>query len=359
MNVYRRVLLGVSFLLVWGVFGVRILAAQAAAAANAETVSSPDPDQEQVGAAPAIGGHHGDKVAGGLLGPDYVLGPEDVLVIEVFNLPEMRQVVRVENDGTISVKLLPHVKAAGLTATELEKELEKKWGKDYLEDPHVTIFVREAHSQPVSVVGAVDAPGIYQLTGHRTLIDMVALAGGLAKKTATQAGRSIYVSRKGGFGDLKPVDGRQQIAPDQVEIDLQRLLYSNNTEVNLEIKPFDTISVSKADIVYVMGAVKKPGGFVLEDRDGVTVLQALALAEGFEGSPAKSHSRIIRRLSDGSKTELPVDLGKIMKGKAEDPVLASNDILMVPDSTGRAIGKGGMNAAIGTVTGLLIYGRGF
>ena len=91
MNVYRRVLLGVSFLLVWGVFGVRILAAQAAAAANAETVSSPDPDQEQLGAAPATGGHHGDKVAGGLLGPDYVLGPEDVLVIEVFNLPEMRQ----------------------------------------------------------------------------------------------------------------------------------------------------------------------------------------------------------------------------------------------------------------------------
>src|SRR5438552_2466732 len=220
MNVYRRVLLGVSFLLVWGVFGVRILAAQAAAAANAETVSSPDPDQEQVGAAPAIGGHHGDKVAGGLLGPDYVLGPEDVLVIEVFNLPEMRQVVRVENDGTISVKLLPHVKAAGLTATELEKELEKKWGKDYLEDPHVTIFVREAHSQPVSVVGAVDAPGIYQLTGHRTLVDMVALAGGLAKKTAAQAGRTVYVTRKNGFGELKPVDGMRQVAPDQIEIDL-------------------------------------------------------------------------------------------------------------------------------------------
>jgi polysaccharide biosynthesis/export protein len=360
MKADRRVLLGVGLLLMWGMSGVHNLAAQDAADNTDPQAAEPDQNETAGSAAPAgQKKHRGDKAAGGLLGPDYVLGPEDVLMIEVFNLPEMKQTVRIENDGTISVKLLNRVKAAGLTAAQLEKELEKKWGKDYLEDPHVIVFVREAHAQPVSVVGAVDEPGIYQLTGHRTLIDMVALAGGLAKKTATQAGRTIYVTRKDGFGDLKPVDGMRQIAPDQVEIDLKKLFYSSNSGLNLDIKPFDTISVSKADIVYVVGAVKKPGGFVIEDRDNVTVLQALAMAEGFEGTPAKARTRIIRTLSNGSRTELPIDLGKIIKGKEDDPVLASSDILLIPDNTAKMIGRRGIEAAIGTVSGLLIYGRGF
>lgn len=360
MKIYGRVLLGISLLVVWWVCLARMATAQATRDNTAPPAASPDPDQEQVGGAASTGKNsRGDKAAGGLLGPDYVVGPEDVLVIDVFNLPEMRQVVRIENDGTISVKLLGRVKAAGFTSTELEKELEKLWGKTYLEDPHVTVFVREAHAQPVSVVGAVESPGIYQLTGHRTLVDMLALAGGLAKKTSTPAGRMIYVTRKGGFKDLKQVDGLQQVAPDQVEVDLKRLFYSNDSTLNLEIKPFDTISVTKADIVYVVGAVKKPGGFVLEDRDSVTVLQVLAMAEGFEGSPSKSRSKIIRRLSNGSVTEIPIDLGKLMKGRTEDPTMASNDILLVPDSTAKLAGRRGVDAAIGTVTGLLIYGRGF
>jgi polysaccharide export outer membrane protein len=355
MNVHQRVIVGIASLLVWGSFGIEKMTAQAAA----DTPEASDPDQEQISGAPSPKVHHGDKAAGGLIGPDYVVGPEDVIAIDVFNLPEMKQVVRVENDGTISVKLLNRVKAAGFTAAQLEKELEKRWGKDYLEDPHVTVFVREAHAQPVSVVGAVDNPGVYQLTGHRTLIDMVALAGGLAKKTATQAGRTVYVTRKDGFGDLKPVDGMRQVASDQIEIDLKKLMYSSNSGLNIDIKPFDTISVSKADIVYVMGAVKKPGGFVVDDRDNVSVLQALALAEGFDGSPSKSHTRIIRTLSNGSRTELAIDLGKIMKGKADDPILASNDILLIPDSTARMAARRSVEVAIGTVSGLLIYGHSF
>jgi len=187
---------------------------------------------------------------------------------------------------------------------------------------------------------------------------MLALAGGLSKKASGAAGRTIYVTRKTGFGDLKPVEGIELVAPEQVQIDLKKLLYSNNTGLNLEIKSFDTISVSKADIVYVVGAVKKPGGFELEDRENVTALQALALAEGFFGSPAKSRSRIIRRLSDGSITEIPVDLGKVMKGKTEDPILTANDILLVPDSTQKAAAKRSLDMTIGTVSGLLIYGRG-
>jgi len=351
---YRRALLCISFLAAWACL-VRLAAAQVPS--SAPSTPSSDPDQEQFGAPPASTAS-GGKMGGGVLGPDYILGPEDVLVIDVFNLPEMRQVVRIENDGSISVKLLGRVKAAGFTSTELEKHLAKEWGKSYLQDPQVTVFVREPHAQPVSVVGSVEQPGLYQLTGHRTLIDMLAVAGGLSKKASGSAGRIIYVTRRGGFHDLKPVEGMEQLAPDQVQIDLKKLFYSNNTALNLEIRSFDTISVSKADIVYVVGAVKKPGGFELESRETVTALQALAMAEGFLGSPSKSHTRIIRRLSDGSVTEIPVDLGKVIKGKAEDPVLTANDILMIPDSTQKAIAKRSAEAAIGTISGLLIYGRG-
>jgi polysaccharide export outer membrane protein len=357
MKAHRRLVLGVAAFLVGSAFLLPVAAGQVPSAENPPAAApAPDPDTPDT-PAPAAG-VRARSAAGGLVGPDYEIGPEDVVVVEVFNLPEMRQVVRVENDGTISVKLLGRVKVVGLTAVQLEKELERDWGKDYLEDPHVTVFIREAHSQPVSVVGAVEAPGIYQLTGHRTVVDMVALAGGLLKKSSGAAGRTIYVTRKSGFGDLKQVDGLQRVAPDQVRIDLRKLLYSNDTALNVEIKPFDIISVAKADIVYVVGAVKTPGGFLLEDRDSVTVLQALAMAQGFLGSPAKSRTRIIRRLSNGSVTEIPIDIGKIMRGKADDVELSDNDILMIPDSAQKMAGKRSAEAVIGTISGLLIYGRG-
>jgi polysaccharide export outer membrane protein len=119
----------------------------------------------------------------------------------------------------------------------------------------------------------------------------------------------------------------------------------------------DTVSVSRADIVYVVGAVRKAGGFVLEDREKVTVLQALAMAEGLEGTAARSSARIIRRGEDGSKTEIPINLKKILNGHSTDVELATNDILFVPDSTGKVAAKKGADAAIGIVSGLIIWRR--
>lgn len=293
------------------------------------------------------------------IGSDYIIGSEDVLRVDVFDVPELSNLtLRVANDGTIAPPLLGHIKAAGLTPSALRKELESKWGENYLQNPQVSVFVQEFHAQPVSVVGAVEKPGLYPLTGPRTLIEMLSLAGGLAKRSSAPAGRTVYVTRQGGFGNLQALDGVRLLSPDKVEIDLQKLFYSKEASLNIGIEPRDIISVSKADVVYVAGrGVTKPGGFLLEDRESVTVFQALAMAEGLSANAAKHDARIIRQKADGSRLEIPVDIDKVMKGKAADPELAANDILFVPDSTQKAGLKRALDSTVATVSGLLIFGR--
>ena len=311
------------------------------------------PEQGTQADAPSVDG------GGGVAGPDYVVGPEDVLSLEVLNVPELKQTVRVENDGTIPVRLLGHVKAAGLTTSQLRANLESEWGKTYLEDPKVSIFIREFHAQPISVIGAVEKPGLYQLTGPRTLVEVISIAGGLGKKSSNPPGRFLYVTRKGGFDDLQLAEGMEQTAPDQLEIDLRQLVQTRDPALNIKMKPFDIVSVSKAGIVYVIGEVKKPGGFIMEDREKVTVLQALSMAGGFGPYPKKSAARIVRRPDDGTKVEVPIDLGKVMKGTAEDVELAANDILIVPDSKGRYVGARSIESAVSIITGVLVFGGGF
>lgn len=298
-----------------------------------------------------------DLLAGGRTGANYVIGAEDVLEIEVFNVPELTKVVRVSNDGTITLPLLGPMQAAGLTTHQLRRQLEEKYGETYLENPQVTVSVREFHAQPVSVIGAVERPGLYQVTGPRTLIEVLSMAGGLAKRSSAPAGRSLLVTRKGGFGELPAVEGMTLVAPNKVEIDLRRLLYSRDDALNIDVKSLDIISVSKADVVYVLGGVKKAGGFVLEDQEKITVVQALAMAEGLSGTASRKGARIVRRSGDGGRTEIPLDLGKVLKGKTPDPELAANDILYVPDSASKVAGRRGLDAAIATLSGIIIWRR--
>jgi polysaccharide export outer membrane protein len=294
------------------------------------------------------------------LGPNYVVGPEDLLTIDVFEVPELSKLtVQVANDGTIALPLLGRVRAAGLTTEQLRQELADEWGKNYLQNPQITLLVKQAKAHPVTVLGAVEKAGVYQLTGRRTLLEVLAMAGGLAKRGTGAAGRLVFVERPGGFKDLHPVDGMNLMAdnPDKVAIDLHKLLYSQDTALNIDIHPFDIITVSKAGLVYVVGAVQKPGAFLLEDKDTVTVLEALAMAQGFAGDAWKSHVRVIHRADNGALSETPVDLGKIMKGKSNDMALAANDVLLVPNSTGKAVGKRSIESTVGVVSGLLIWGR--
>ena len=322
----------------------------------AQVPNQGDPAREGAwqAAAPSVGSA---SPAGPGVPSDYVIGPEDVLDIDVFNVSELSKTVRVANDGTISLALLGPVRAAGRTTEQLRKDLEARWAKTYLENPQVTIFVKEFHAQPISIIGAVERPGLYQLTGPRSLIEVLSMAGGLAKRSGSPAGRFVLVTRRDEFGELKPVEGMRRLAPDKVEIDLNKLFYSRQDALNIPIKPLDIVSVTKADIVYVVGDVKKPGGFVLEDRENLTVLQAVAMAEGLNGTAAKRSARIIRQTPDGTRTEIPVNLGKILSGKSQDMVLAANDILFVPNSAAKSVARRGAEAVVGTLSGIMIYRR--
>jgi polysaccharide export outer membrane protein len=287
---------------------------------------------------------------------NYLIGPEDLLNIDVFNVPELsRLVVRVGNDGSITLPLLGQVRATGFTTEQLRNELQSDWGETYLQNPQVTVFVQEFHARPASVIGAVDRPGLYYLAARRTLIEVLSMAGGLAKRTNDAPGRTVLVTRRDGFGDVQLVDGMRLVTPEKLEINLRKLLYSHEDALNIEIKPFDTVSVTRADIVYVVGEVKKPGGFLLQDQEKVTVLQALALAEGLTGTAGRKSAKIIHRSEDGSRTEIPIDLSKVLKGKSRDLELAANDVLFVPTSSGKAAAKRGLEAVVGTVSGVLIY----
>jgi polysaccharide biosynthesis/export protein len=287
---------------------------------------------------------------------DYVIGPEDVLDIKVFDVSDLNQTVRVANDGTIALPLLGRVVASGLTADQLRDRLEKALGKDLLQHPHVSVFVQQFQARPVSVVGAVEKPGLYQITGPRNLVEMLSLAGGLAKRNSASAGKTVYVTRPAGFKDLNVVPGMEELAPNKIAIDLKALLYTQAVGLNIPIEARDIIAVSKAGVIYVAGSgVRKPGGFLLEDRDSVTVVQALALAEGFAPDAAKRRARIIHTKPDGSPVETYIDVDKIINDKAPDPVLAANDILYVPTNTGKAVAKKTAQAIVQTVTGFIIF----
>jgi len=285
--------------------------------------------------------------------PNYILGPEDELEIEVFNVPELKETVRVAADGQVALPLIGRVQATGLTADQFRQEVADKWGENYLQDPQVSVFVKEFKARPVSVIGAVGKPDLYYLKGQRNLIEVLSMAGGFSKSSGS--GRTVVVTRKSGFKDLEVVEGMHVRGPDQIEIDLNRLLYTRDPGLNIEIKPLDIISVSKADVVYVAGAVNKPGGFVLEDRPTVTVIQALAMAGGTASTAAKGNARILRSEKDGSKIEVPVNLKKVLKGKAEDVTLASNDILFVPDSKAKMVTQRAVDVSLSTFSGWLIW----
>jgi len=291
---------------------------------------------------------------------DYRIGPYDLVDISVFEAPELNRTVRVSAGGEVSLPLLGGVQAAGLTPQELERVLQELLRRRYMKDPHVGVFVREMESHPVSVFGAVTKPGVYQIRGTRTLIEVLSLAQGLAE----DAGDTVLVMRgrrpsppalaeEGG----NAAGGAEAAAGDSVSINLKDLLQSGDTRYNVPVHPGDIVKVARAGVVYVVGEVKKPGGFVLRNNENISVLQALALAEGLSRTAAKSHARIIRTDPEGRRSEVPLNLDKILAGKAADPFLAPNDIVFVPNSAARSAFYRGLEATVGTLSGLVIYRR--
>jgi polysaccharide biosynthesis/export protein len=312
---------------------------------------------------------------------EYVIGPEDVLDINVFEAAEMNRGVRISASGEISLPLLGAVAAAGLTPRELETTLEELLRQKYMKDPHVSVFVRDMQSHPVSVMGAVRKPGVFQIRGKKSLVEILSLAEGLAD----DAGETVVILRSAGeknapeFASVKTNDmagsspgmrfrdfdvpGGMDMDPEKVgaisqnvvRVNLKGLLDSTDPRNNPTVYPGDIVKVSRAGIVYVVGAVGRPGGFAMKTNEKVSVLQAIALSEGLTRTASKSGARIIRTDDNGARTETPVDLGKILSGKSPDPMLGSRDILFVPDSMAKTTYSRSVEVAVQTLTGLAIF----
>jgi len=284
---------------------------------------------------------------------DYRVGPEDVLAISVTDAPEFSGRFRVNQSGYLVMTSLPNpVKAEGLTPMELSTELRKALEDAKLyRDPTVNVFVEEYHSRSVTIVGAVTKPGVYPLRKRTTVIQAISEAG-LMPTTGNRV--TLIAANGGSSSELKASETTQTF-------ELGKLMSGKDSSVSVEVHDGDVINVATADIVYVVGAVTKPGGFVQQDRSaGVTALQAIALAEGMTSVAAAHNGMIIRRNADGSAREnIPIDLGKIMSGKQGDTPLEPNDILFVPLSgtkqTLHVMGQVGMAA----VNGVAFYGLGY
>jgi polysaccharide export outer membrane protein len=289
---------------------------------------------------------------------EFRIGPEDLLDITVFEAPEMNRSLRVSASGEISLPLLGAVRAAGLTPRELESVLAELLRRSFMKDPHVGVFVKEIESRPVSVFGAVFKPGVFQIRGTKTLVEVLSMAEGLA----ADAGDSVIVMRGAGFpargGDIDAEKKPEEKRGETAEINLKSLLESDDPRFNVAVYPGDIVKVTRAGIVYVVGEVKRPGGFTLKSNENITVLQALALAEGLTRTSAKANARIIRtEEATGKRVELPVNLGRVLAGKAEDPLLRPRDIVFVPNSAARGALYRGSEAALSILTGVVIWRR--
>ena len=282
----------------------------------------------------------------------YIVGPGDVLDVQVFGADELSKPVVVDSRGLISVPLLPGIEAAGLTTFEIESELTESYGRDYLRDPRINVTVREFRSQPITILGAVERPGIYQLQGKRRLLEVLAMAGGLSPKV----GQTLTISRvlppntAGAVSEAsEPKHGSREL-----RVQVRELL--TLTSDNPVIEPHDLIHVEEAGIVYVVGAVGRPGGFPLQHQETITVLRAVSLAAGPDRDAALQKARIIRQ-TGGREQEIETPIRDILRGRLPDPPLEAGDILYIPPSRAKNALRRSAEAAIQLGTGLAIWRR--
>jgi polysaccharide export outer membrane protein len=308
---------------------------------------------------------------------DVPVGTGDLLHIEVFDVPELSRDVRVGDAGDISYPLIPSkITAAGLTPFQLEQKMEQLLIENGLvTHPQVSVFVKEQNSQPVSVVGAVQKPMVYQVIRPTTLLEILAGAGGItddagslvivtrsptapaARNSAAVIGASANGNGSVSAGTPTPNDPLGE-NPQIITIRLQNLLESGDSAYNILIYGGDVISVPRAGIVYVAGAgIAQPGGYVLQSHgEQITVLKAVALAHGLTGF-AKADNAVIMRNNPvtGQKDMIPVRIGQIEKQKTEDVAMKSNDILYIPDSKGLKVLARGAEAAISIGSSVAIF----
>ncbi|MGB8914592.1 MAG: polysaccharide biosynthesis/export family protein [Candidatus Sulfotelmatobacter sp.] len=259
-----------------------------------------------------------------------VLGPGDEVEVTVYGAPDLSGHSRVSAEGNISMPLIGYVRIGGLSDSEAEGAIEAKLRQDnVLNNPQVSVYVKDYGSSGISVAGEVAKPGFYSILGPHRLFDVLQAAGGLTDK----ADNEVVISHR----DQK---------------DATTLSISKNpaemAASNVDLKPGDTVVVPKAGIVYVLGEVTRPGGYVLNSTGGVTVLQVVAVAGGPTHVASAGKTRLLRRNGNGFQ-EQPINLKKLLRGKAHDVSVRNDDILFIPSSAIKeALNAGALVAAAST-----------
>jgi len=346
---------------------------------------------------------------------DYVIGDGDLISIEVFDVKELSRDVRVSQTGTIGIPLVPvRLHVSGLTEVQAQQKIAEVLEADGLvSHPEVSVTVRERKSKPITVVGAVAHPLVFQADRQVTLLEVLAEAGGLAndagdeviitrqlqqmsfddseppaigpgeaaaaksqpikaesKPAGTAASQSA--STPGGAAaeppELPALSGSSEksinaaaapsasTAVDTITVNLYQLMEAGNIKNNILLQAGDVVTVPHAGIVYVLGAVGRPGGIVLaNDREQMNTLKILALAGGFTRTAKTDRAVVIRKDAQGHQHVVQLDLKKILDRKAEDVQLQPSDILYVPDSAAKQAFLKSLEFGIALGSGVALY----
>jgi polysaccharide export outer membrane protein len=268
--------------------------------------------------------------------PKIHIGPGDLLELKIFDAPEFSQVIRVDDLGDTTIIFAGKIHLAGLTAEESQTLIAKKYqDRDIFLHPEVSVLIREYSTQGVSILGEVAKPGVFPVLGTLSLLDVISEAGG----TTPTASNQVMIQR-GLDGSMLTVN------------------FSKNARdsfaANVEVHPGDKILVPRAGMVYVIGNVNRPGGFVMLNQGSMSLLQALAMAEGPTSTASLNRARLIRKTSSGYQ-DIPVPLKNMLNGHDEDRAMQADDILFIPNSAAKSVLYRGLPGILEAATSAAIY----
>jgi polysaccharide export outer membrane protein len=268
-----------------------------------------------------------------------VIGADDVLDVEVFDTPELSTATaRVSEAGDVNLPVLGTVEVAGLSPSQAARKIEARLrSRGIMLQPHVTVSIVESAPRGATLLGEVKTPGVYSVVGGRRLLDVIAMAGGLGPN----AGKLVTIAHRDDPQNPEMI----ALVPKAAQLGSQR---------NPVIQPGDTIMVGRAGVVYILGDVKRPGGFLIDNDEHISLMQALTLAGGWNREAALSKAVLIRKIPQGHK-ELSLDLKHVLKGKQADVKVEDGDILFVPTSLGKTLAYRGMEAAIAAAQTAVVY----
>ncbi len=258
---------------------------------------------------------------------DYKIGPEDLLEIDVFQVEELKTSARVTSQGYIKLPLAGSIKASGLTVSELEDEIAVQLEK-YLEEPVVSVFVKEYRSQQITVTGAVENPQVFTVSGQKYLLDMLSMAGGLTE----EAKNLCYIQK------FHEPDSTGNVRGETMVVDLKRLLVGGFAELNVPISSGDIIHVPESDVFFVDGAVASPGSYKIKGE--VTLTQALSMAKGLIYEAERDNIRIYRDNGEAEREVLTLNYDDILEGNDADVLIKDRDIIIVPKSGMKSLLRG-------------------